>query len=238
MELFVTMSLEFLGRWLHIWFGIIWIGTLYYFNFMQTPFMAEADAATKPGVVTKLLPRALWWFRWGAMFTFLTGLVLFYVKYWSSMTTGTMLVGAGGAPIFVGVSLGILMFLNVWLIIWPKQQVVMANANAVAAGQPANPKAADAAARAGVASRTNTLFSIPLLFFMVAAGHHPFHIREDAGSLKGIILGVIFAVILGVEANAIWGKMQAPLKTVNAVITSGFVMLLAFLILFATISAV
>ena len=107
-----TQLLDFLARWWHIAFGITWIGLLYYFNFVQTEYFKEADPDARTDAFTKLAPRALWWFRWGAMFTFLTGLVMLGIR------------GADvSLAITLGSVLGILMFLNVWLIIWPNQKI-------------------------------------------------------------------------------------------------------------------
>ena len=221
MELFAD---GYIFRYLHIWFGIIWIGTLYYFNFMQTPFFGETDASTKSGVIQKLLPRTLWWFRWSAMFTFITGMALLNIRW---LRTGedfsTIWAGAGGWAIIFGSLLGTTMFLNVWLIIWPKQKIVMASTNAVAGGGKADPNAAAAGARAGVASRTNTLFSIPLLLFMTMGSHNPLQIDTQHSMYLPVII-----ILLGswavIEFNAIKGKLHTPLASVNAVITSGFVL--------------
>src|SRR5690348_13118944 len=113
------MSLDglFFGlRWFHIFFGVIWIGTLYYFNFMQGPFFAEADAATKSTAIQKLVPRALWWFRWSAMGTFLTGVSMlgfmdsqYGHRYWG---TGP------GVLILIGAAFATVMWANVWFVIW------------------------------------------------------------------------------------------------------------------------
>ena len=109
-----TLVLDYLMKWGHFLAGITWIGLLYYFNFVQTEYFKEADADARTDAFSKLVPRALWWFRWGAMFTFLTGLVMLGVR------------GAGTtADITVGAVLGTLMFLNVWLIIWPNQRIVI-----------------------------------------------------------------------------------------------------------------
>lgn len=220
----------YIFRYFHIWFGIIWIGTLYYFNFMQTPFMAEADAATKPGVTTKLLPRALWWFRWGAMLTFLTGLILFHVRWIRTVDDfSTIMGGAGGMGIVFGGLLGITMWANVWHIIWPKQKIIIASANAVAGGGQADPRVAASAARAGVASRTNTLFSIPMLFFMTFAAHNPLQVNTES-SLYVPVLILMFGSWAVIEFNAIKGKMVKPLATVQNVITSGFVLTVVYYI--------
>lgn len=216
----------FLLRWLHIFFGIIWIGHLYYFNFTQGVFMAQADAAAKSAVTQKLLPTALWWFRWGAVFTFATGFT--YIGIRAHQGGWGMFATSWGACITTGMALGIIMFLNVWLIIWPKQKVIIANATAVAAGQSANPKAAAFAPQALLASRTNTLFSIPMLFYMAGARHLP--LRTDEMSNFGL-LAIIFAIIIGaLEFNAIKGKI-GPMTTVKGVIHMGFALTLVLYVI-------
>ena len=157
-----SAGFEMLLRWGHFMAGVAWIGLLYYFNFVQTEYFKEAEARAKSDAIKKLVPRALWWFRWGAMFTLLTGLGIFAVRG-----------GGMSIDIYIGALLGIFMFVNVWLIIWPCQQIVIASAEQVSKGEKALPEAADALATAGLASRTNTLFSIPMLFFMGASSHYP-----------------------------------------------------------------
>ena len=154
--LFSEYGVNYLFRWGHVLFGIVWIGLLYYFNFVQTEYFKEADPAHRSGAIQKLVPRALWWFRWGAAFTFLTGLYLLYVLH-----------GALTYDITVGATLGTLMAIKVWFIIWPNQKVVIASATQVAEGGEALPEAAAAAPKAALASRTNTLFSIPMLFSLI-----------------------------------------------------------------------
>jgi uncharacterized membrane protein len=206
--------IDYLARWGHFLFGITWIGLLYYFNFVQTEYFKEADASARTDAFTKLVPRALWWFRWGAMFTFLTGLIMLGAR------------GAGvSIDITVGSVLGTLMFLNVWLIIWPNQKVVIASNEQIKAGGEALPEAAGAAPKAALASRTNTLFSIPMLFFMGSGvhlatasgvGHGPL-----AGNMAALVVSLV--VILALELNAIFGK-QGPMTTVRGVIVSGLVL--------------
>src|SRR5437867_6423747 len=129
MALLSDAGVELLLRWLHFLAGITWIGLLYYFNFVQGPFFAEADGATKSAATQKLVPRALWWFRWGAMFTFLSGVSIVLLK---GMQAGGLAdaftVGSWGPLILTGALLGTVMFLNVWLIIWPNQKIVIADA--------------------------------------------------------------------------------------------------------------
>jgi len=201
-----TALIDYLARWGHFLFGITWIGLLYYFNFVQTEYFKEADGDARTDAFSKLVPRALWWFRWGAMFTFLTGLIMLGIR------------GAGlTLDISVGAVLGTLMFLNVWLIIWPNQKIVIASNQQVKAGGEALPAAAGAAPKAGLASRTNTLFSIPMLFFMGSSAHYS-HGGLDGNTTALIVSLVIIAVL---QLNAIFGK-QGPMTTVKGVIASGF----------------
>ena len=199
---------DILARWGHYLAGITWIGLLYYFNFVQTEYFKEADGDARTDAFTKLVPRALWWFRWGAMLTFLTGLIMLGTK------------GAGvNVDITVGAVLGTLMFLNVWLIIWPNQKIVIASNEQIKSGGEALPEAAGAAPKAGLASRTNTLFSLPMLFFMGSSTH--FAHGPLAANTTALIIALV--IIAALELNAIFGK-QGPMTTVRGVIVSGFVM--------------
>lgn len=229
------LGLHFIFRFLHLFLGVIWIGLLYYFNFVQGAFMAETtEAVAKSQVTQKLLPRALWWFRMGAMYTFVTGLLMLMIRAHIDVAGAGM--GVFATPywinILTGAFLGTLMFLNVWLIIWPKQKVVIANAVAMAGGAPANPAAAAGAARAGVASRTNTLFSIPLMFFMLAANHLGFAANDASHVCLYWLLASV--IILGLQANAMFGKM-GPLTTIKGVISCGFALTAVFIVLLSVL---
>lgn len=202
--LFTSYGIDYLFRWIHMLTGVAWIGLLYYFNFVQTEYFKEAEDAHRSGAIQKLVPRALWWFRWAAMFTFLTGVALLAYRHM-----------AISYDITVGAALGTLMFLNVWLIIWPNQKIVIASATQVAQGGEALPEAAAAAPKAALASRTNTLFSAPMLFFMGSSAHLSNGLVVDA---NGLGLSIILLIILLLEANAIFGK-QGPLTTVKGVIS-------------------
>ena len=181
---------------------------LYYFNFVQTEYFKEAEDTARVDAFSKLVPRALWYFRWAALLTFLTGLVM--LGYRGSAST---------ADIIIGSVLGTLMLLNVWGIIWRNQKIVIASNQAVAAGGEADPAAAEAAPKAALASRTNTLFSIPMLWFMVASAHMP------SGSIMANTQAIVICcvIIALLEANAIWGK-QYTMTTVKGVIASGLVL--------------
>ncbi len=220
LSIFGNVGIYYLVKWFHFIFGIIWIGHLYYFNFTQMPSFAEMDGPTKSNNIQKLVPRALWWFRWGAMFTFITGVIM--LGMYGHMNGHEVYKTSWGVNIMTGSALGTLMFLNVWLVIWPAQQVVIASTTAVAKGQPALPEAAAAGARAMLASRTNTLFSIPMLFFMGAASHLPLQVGPDA-SLG--LLTLVLALVLGaIEWNAVKGSKLGPLATVKGVIHVGVVL--------------
>lgn len=209
----------FILRWLHFFFGIIWIGLLYYFNFVQGAFFNETDATTKSNAIQKLVPRALLWFRWGAMGTFITGWA--YLGMRTSTPGGAALfMTSWGVAILTGAILGSLMWANVWFIIWPCQKVVIESATNAATGKPAIPEAAARGARAAVASRTNTLFSIPMLFCMGAASHLNMSFNEEPNYM---VLAVLLVLMFGAfQVNAMKGKLFGPLNTPKGTIHLGF----------------
>ena len=197
-----------LFRWGHIVVGIAWIGLLYYFNFVQTEYVKKADPEAKKDVMQKLAPNALCWFRWAAFFTFLTGLYLLYVQ--ERMIT---------TAITLGTLMGTIMMLNVWGIIWRNQKIVIGlkEGDAVAAG-----------AKAALASRTNTLLSLPMLYFMVSSAH-----GGSAAYPKSYLLidgylstgfWIVFVAVLLIEMNAIFGKMFPVITSVRSVITSSLLL--------------
>lgn len=187
-------------RWGHLLFGITWIGILYYFNFIQGGYFKAATPEGLKDAKAKLAPSALWWFRWGAMFTFLTGLLLLGYVHGNGQLNGYIIMGA---------TMGTLMFLNVWLIIWPNQKIVL--------GLVQGGDAAAAGAKAGLASRTNTLFSGPMAFGMLAGPHF---IGAAAGyGHPNPTMGtwIVLALIALLEVNAIVGK-QSIMTSVKGVI--------------------
>ena len=157
---------SFLFRWLHVLSGIMWIGLLWYFNFVQIPNMPNIPDDQKPAVSKVIAPAALWWFRWGAMSTIITGLIVGYLNGYleAAMTLG---LRGDAAPshiaIGIGMWLGIIMWFNVWFVIWPNQKKALGIVSVED-----NVKIASART-AMLFSRTNTLLSIPMLFSMVAA---------------------------------------------------------------------
>jgi uncharacterized membrane protein len=146
-------------RWLHVFFGITWIGLLYYFNFVQIPTMPSIPAELKPGVSKYIAPKALFYFRWAAAMTMLLGLLLAYVNGYLvealTFRPGFQLIGTG-------MWLGLIMGFNVWGVIWPNQKKALGLVEADDASK------AKAARVAMLASRTNTLLSIPMLYAMAS----------------------------------------------------------------------
>ena len=188
-------EINIIARWGHLVFGITWIGMLYYFNFVQGGYFKSASPEALADAKAKLAPSALWWFRWGAMFTFLTGLYMLHV------ISGTLKFNEF---IIVGALMGTLMFLNVWLVIWPAQQIALGMKEG---DGPAN------AAKALLASRTNTLFSGPMAYFMVASAHK----AQDPINGLGTGLWIAVGIVLLLEINGLFGK-QGPLASVAGVI--------------------
>ena len=166
--------LELFVRWLHVFAGIIWVGHLYFFNFVNVPLQAALDDAGKKAANPKLMPRALWWFRWGAMITFFAGLWLFTQIYMFTPGEGfgpslSMSVPGEGITdrawwIMTGMLLGAIMWFNVWFIIWPAQQKILG-------GKASAEELPPVRRRAYLASRTNTYLSAPMLFCMLAPNH-------------------------------------------------------------------
>jgi uncharacterized membrane protein len=183
-------------RWLHVLAGITWIGHLYFFNFVNVPFQATMDAATKKLVNPQLIPRALWWFRWGAMITFIAGVILFiwdYVYPGNLLTQGTGTLTARSIWIIFGMALATIMWFNVWFIIWPAQKKIL---SAVRDGTPAPPP--NVGRRAYLASRTNSYLSGPMLFGMLAPNHF-----SDLSKHWMILIASVLGLI------AIWGNIKA-----------------------------
>jgi uncharacterized membrane protein len=189
----------FVLRWIHILAGIIWIGHLYFFNFVNVPFQGVLEKEYKSKVNPFLLPRALWWFRWGAMITFLAGVTLLLVKYsvgqlWTDPVTGTM--SHRTMWILWGATLGTIMWFNVWFIIWPAQKQLI---RWLRDGQ-SPPEMPALAKKALFFSRLNTYLSGPMLFAMIAPNNYG---AMSAGTL-------LFTIVVG--AGTIWGLIKMSPK--------------------------
>ena len=160
-----TTFIAFMWRWLHVLSAVMWIGLLWYFNFVQIPNMPNIPDDQKPAIGKVIAPAALWWFRWAAMATIVTGLLLALGNDYlmQALTLGLTDGVAKHTAIGIGMWLGIIMWFNVWFIIWPKQKIALGIVEAEA-----DAKAA-AARTAMLFSRTNTMLSIPMLYAMVSA---------------------------------------------------------------------
>src|SRR5712691_11371559 len=172
-----TEALQALLRWIHIVAGIIWIGLLYFFNFVNAGFAATIDGPTKQKVVPELMPRALYWFRWGAAWTWVTGVLLLLLVFWHGgnmfgrvgwALAVLVILGYRGAGfgyrayvIHTGAMLGTIMAFNVWMRIWPAQRQII---TATKQGQAPDPALV---ALAGARSRHNTYLSVPLIWTMI-----------------------------------------------------------------------
>lgn len=200
MEIFHEYGVEFLLRYGHVISGITWIGLLYYFNFVQTPAFAGFEAPARNEAIAKLVPRALWWFRYGALLTLLFGLSLFVSQ--EQYKTDYM-KSPPGMAIATGILFALIMFTNVWAIIWPAQKKVIANAEGLLAGREADPSVAAVARKAACASRTNTFLSIPMLFFMIATSHFAGLYAAAEGGKRAIWWIMVLVVAVVIEGNTL-----------------------------------
>ena len=226
MEIFsYPFGIDLLVRWLHIIAGITWIGLLYYFNFVQGPFFNETEPDVKATATRQLVPRALAWFRYSALVTFLAGVTLLIIRLEQGGTA--VFTSPYGFAVLTGGILGTVMFLNVWGVIWPNQKIVIASAQAAATGGEADPRAADATRKALLASRTNVVFSVPMLLFMGISAHGFFLLRQASGGEKLTYWLIFGALVVLIEANALvglTGALKAPLEKVGSVIWSGVIL--------------
>ena len=162
---FDTIFWSWLFRYFHVLSGVMWIGLLWYLNFVQIPSMPKLSDEQKPAITKIIAPAVLFWFRWAALATIITGLIVSYLNGY--MHEALMLgIGSGGGKstaIGIGMWLGIIMAFNVWFIIWPNQKKVLGIVDSTPEEKPI------AAKKALIASRTNVLLSLPMLLTMVAA---------------------------------------------------------------------
>ena len=169
---------RFLFRWLHVVSGVMWIGLLWYFNFVSTPTMPKIPAELKPALGRFITPAALFWFRWGAMFTLIFGLLLAWSNDWNLKNYFIPMITVDASegftnPAFISMGIAVwfalIMWFNVWFVIWPNQQKALNIDNRYP--DLAQPQKDAAAKTAGMFSRVNTMLSIPMLFGMVATAH-------------------------------------------------------------------
>ena len=209
--LFSLEGLLFLLRWIHIMAGITWIGILYYFNFVETPFFAAALSGQARSAGTRgPVPTALWWLRWASMIALLSGwtIVVTHLLTGTATMTYYSLVLTGG-------TLGTLMWLNTWFVFLPRQ---------------ARPEAANQAPLASRASRTNTLFSIPMLFFMSSARNLSIARSENPSYTPYVVFVLVVAFLFELNIFAGNATTQRPLSTVAGTIHAGLGLTLVLLI--------
>jgi uncharacterized membrane protein len=203
--LFNKEGIHWILRWWHVVFGVTWIGLLYYFNFVQVPSFPTMEAPHRNGAIDKLVPRALWYFRYAALATAGTGILMI------GLYANENYKGTAGHSIYAGSLLGLVMLANVWLIIWPNQQTVIANARGLLAGEAAKPEAASAGRKALLASRTNAIFSIPMLMFMTGTQNY----FGLATTLRAAIVFwiILLAIVAVLELSALGkiGGFEGPL---------------------------
>jgi uncharacterized membrane protein len=242
MEIFSREGLWGAFRMAHVIVAMMWMGLLWFFNFVQTPAYAEMEGAARNNALDKLTWRAMWWFRWAAMATITFGLLIIAVEggkiydgdYWRSTP---------GVTLLIGILFGFAMLYNVWMVIWPAQQKVIGNARNVQAGGEADPTAAAAGRAGGMASRQNTIFSFPLLVFMVGASHfyggidsHFSPKPSTSAWFAYLLIGLIVLVVLELNSlGKISGRGNTGLNVIyetpkNAMYT-GAVLIVGFYIL-------
>jgi uncharacterized membrane protein len=192
-------------RWWHVVFGVAWIGLLYYFNFVQVPSFPTMEAAHRNGAIDKLVPRALWYFRFAALATAITGLAMLGWRGGDYFADGN----SAGHAIYMGSLIGLVMLYNVWMVIWPNQQIVIANARGLLEGKPADPATAAAGRKALLASRTNAIFSITMLMFMTGTQNYFAGVKPIVALLWIVVVAVI--VVLEASALGFIGGLEGPL---------------------------
>jgi uncharacterized membrane protein len=235
MEIFTQTGGVILSRWAHYLAGVTWIGLLYYFNFVQVPSFAAFEVGPRTEAVRKLVPRALWWFRYGALLTLLSGLSI--LAFQEQLDDMDYFKTPGGTAIALGALLAVVMFANVWGVIWPNQKKFIANAEATATGAEADPTAAALGRKALCASRTNTLFSIPMLFFMGAASHFaPIYQGGDGGERALFwLVAVLFIVLIeaiALSAPAAGAPTAWHIDSHRNTIIAGFVLAAVYILMF------
>jgi uncharacterized membrane protein len=214
-DLLSKNGISWILRWWHVVFGVAWIGLLYYFNFVQVPAFPTMEAAHRNGAIDKLVPKALWYFRYAALATAATGLVMLGLNSGGAdavynFKTGADTAGGQGWAIYLGAIIGLLMLANVWLVIWPNQQKIIANARGLLEGKPADPNLGTAPRKALLASRTNAIFSITMLMFMTGASHL-FNGQVKGGVVIVFLITLVIMLILELSALGFIGGLEGPL---------------------------
>jgi Urate oxidase N-terminal len=247
MEIFHRYGLWGGFRIAHVMFAVMWMGLLWFFNFVQTPAYAEMEPSARNNAFDKLTWRALWWFRFSAMFTVASGILVLLIGGFgdSDAYQSGFWKSPSGMGLITAILFALIMLYNVLGVIWPNQQIVIGNARNVQAGGEADPDAAAAGRKALLASRMNAIFSLPMLIFMVGTAHFPYNqLLPPEGSKRAIYWGVTLVIWAVLEANALgWigGTKPGGTNTIfdthkNALIT-GFVLAVVWLLLFSLVLA-
>ncbi len=243
MQLFTREYLGNFGfRYLHVLVGITWIGLLFYFNLVQVPALAAYgdEGKARNIAIDKIARRALWWFRWSALATLGTGILIsgmvenYYQDFFGRGHA------ARDAAISVGMVIGTLMAANVWMIVWKNQKVVLANAANMLGGGEANADAPTAGRKALLASRQNMIFSVSVIYFMVGAPHFYSGAFPDATSSNAwtfFFIAMAIVTLLQLNAIGIFGGIKAGNKMLwmyeshkNALIASGVLWLVLWVL--------
>src|SRR5947209_2513874 len=205
MDSTVAEWLNLVFRWIHVLAGVMWIGHLWFFNFVNGQVAKTYDADSKKKVVPELMPRALYWFRWGAAYTFISGILPLWIVYWAGNAMGSERMSSyasGGRALFIysGGLFGTIMAANVWMRIWPNQRKIISGVS----GKAPAPDAAVPAV-AALRSKHNTYMSVPLIFFMVSN-----HFPTVYGSDSAWVWAIIFVVIGWGIAKFLYNKAATP----------------------------
>ena len=191
-------------RWIHYVSGVCWIGLLYFLNLVNVPLQGKLDAGVKKVLTPELMPRVLFWFKWAAMFTFLSGLLYYAILF----EMGKLRHAAPNHAYWIlfGMLLGTIMWFNVWFVIWPNQRKII---NGVKSGNPADPSIPK---KALLFSRINTFLSVPMLFFM-GYGRHVGHASNvSMFSLEGLVV-IVLAGAIGSAVVLFAIKQSATIST-------------------------
>jgi uncharacterized membrane protein len=223
-------------HWIHVLASIVWLGTLYFFNFYLTAFLQKARPDVRAEVFSLLVPLALHGFNWSTLATMLSGWLLYFHRL-NAVGIGIFFNWPYGLAISVGGLLGTAMFLNGWFIMHPKQERVVASAIRVAKGEQPIPEAANLSRHVVLTSRVNFLLSIPMLFLMVAATHDPPMSQMTSASAPIWFWIIVLAIIGAVEIIPILGPRGARktvIETLSGAAAAGFILLAVFYVLIRT----
>ncbi len=216
MFLLTKAGLDGAFRFLHVLSAFMWMGLLWFFNFVQTPAYAELDPAARNSAFDKLTWRALWWFRNGALATLGTGILVILFNLGNDGYNGDFWKSGPGIMLSAAIVFAFIMAYNVWMVIWPNQQIVIANARNVLAGGEADPAAPPAARKAAMASRQNTIFSFTVIMAMLGVDHFFGGYDQPNAASRVIFYILVLAIAVGFEMNAL-GKFGTEAGKPNTI---------------------